>query len=386
MRMLEVLARQGLDTFIFSTKGIKNTLYLKDVFRYAAGFSERLHLPKRVKFMYQPNYLDRGSADSIRYNMEYYNIKDDVLVVSGDNIAAINIDEMISFHRGKNAIATIVVKEMPEGVDMSNFGVAELDRQSKIKSFVEKPTKNETSSRLINAAIYLFSPKILKVLNEMGDKAKDVGKDLIPHLISNGYPVYGFRFPGYWADVGTPDSFLKTSIDILNSRVDHINFSAENENKENVWIHPTSVARFMDGEPEIKKCTLIGGDCDIHSSTIIENSSIGDNCIIGEGVKIKNSVVMDFVNIEDGVYLNGCIIGRYASIGGGAVIDADNMVETAGQKEKTPVIGDGVHVFKDSVLGSYKRVAKISSAYRILKTDRFIDLGYDSQNIYFTEK
>ncbi len=386
MRMLEVLARQGLSTFIFSTKGIKNTIYLKDVFRYAGGFSERLHLPQRVKFMYQPNYLDRGSADSIRYNMEYYNIKDEVLVVSGDNIAAINIDEMISFHREKNAIATIVVNEMPEGIDMSHFGVAELDGGDRIKCFVEKPKKNETSSRLINAAIYLFSPRILAVLKEMGDKAKDIGTDLIPHLIANDYPVYGFRFPGYWADVGTPDSFLRTSIDILNARVDHIKFRSEHEIKECVWIHPTTVARFKDEGPKIKKCTLVGGDCDISSSASIENSSIGDNCVIGSGVNIKNSVVMDFVNIEGNVRLNGCIVGRYASIGENAVIDADNIVEMAGRKDRTPVIGDGVHVFKDSVLGAYKRVARISTAYRILKTDRFIDLGYDNRNIYFTEK
>jgi len=386
MRMLEVLARQGVRRFIFGSRGIGNTLQLKDVLRYGAGFSRKLSLPYQLQFMYQPNYRDAGSADAVRYSMEYYEIGDEVLVVSGDNIADIQLKDIIDFHRAKGAVATVVLKELDAGEDISQFGVAELDGDSRVVGFIEKPGEGECTSRLINSSIYLFSPEILEILREMGERARDIGADLMPYLVSSGYPVYGYRYGGYWADVGAPDNFLKTSLDILGERVENIRFRKEDEYDEGIWVHPSTSMRFDDGAPELRRNTFIGGDCSIHRTAIIENSSIGDNCIIDEDVEIRNSVVMDFVNIEEGARLNGCIIGRYATIGGGSVIDGEMTVEVSGRKERTPVVGSGVHIARNSTLGAYKRVAPIATAHRILKTGRFVALGYDERNIYFMEK
>jgi NDP-sugar pyrophosphorylase family protein len=386
MRMLEVIARQGAHKIIFSTKGLENSLSIKDVFRYGSDFSARLNLPKKIQFMYQPHYKDLGSADAIKHTMEYYNVEEDVLVVSGDNISDIDLNGIISFHTSKKSMATVLVKELEADEDLSQFGVVELDEGDKILRFVEKPRKGETSSRLINTAIYCFSPKVLDVLHEMGGRAKDIGGDLMPYLVDHGYQVYGFRCKGYWADVGSPDSFLKTALDIVNQRVENIKFREEHKIDEEVWVHPTTSSRFKDNKPNIIKSTIIGGDCEIHPSVSIENSSIGDNCVFQEGVKIRNSIVMDFVNLKKGVVLNSCIIGRYVSIGENCVVDAENVVEVTGKKDKSPVVGDGVHIMSDSILGAYKRVAPIEHTHTILKSGRFRELGFDNRNVYFIEK
>jgi NDP-sugar pyrophosphorylase family protein len=386
MRMVEVLVRQGARTIIFSTKGIDNSLRIKDVFRYGADFSARLNLSKRLKFMYQPNYKDKGSADSVRFAMEHYGISDEVLVVSGDNITDLDLKGLIAFHRAKGGVATMLVKELGPEADPTQFGVAELEKDDRIVRFIEKPKKGKTTSRLINTAVYLFSPKILQILNEMGDLARDLGGDLLPYLVNKGYPVYGFRCQGYWADVGSPDSFLNTSLEIVNQKVANIRFRKEHKIKKGIWVHPTTLSRVSGGALDVKKYTLIGGDCDIDSQATIENSSIGDNCIIERGSKIRNSVVMDFVNIGRDVTLNSCIIGRYATIGEGSIIDAENIVEVTGKKERTPVVGDGVNIVEHSILGAFKRVAPISHAHTILKSGKFKDLGYDENNIYFIEK
>jgi NDP-sugar pyrophosphorylase family protein len=385
-RMLEVLARQGIKRFVFASRGIRNTLHLKDVFRYGGAFSRKLSLPDAVKFMYQPNYRDKGSADAVRCSMDYYDINDEVMVVSGDNIADIKVNEILSQHRATDAVATVVLKEMPPNVDISEYGVADLDSAGRIIRFVEKPKEGEAPSRYINAGIYFFSPKISDILTEMGNEARDIGANLMPYLVENGYPVFSYNCPGYWADVGVPDNFLKTSLDILNQKVENIRFRKEHKQSEGVWIHSTTMAMLQGAIPNVKKYTFIGGDCDIHPKMTIENSSIGDNCVIEEGVKIQNSVVMDFVNIEKNVKLNSCIIGRYVRLGQGSIIDAGDSVEVTGKKERTPVVGDGVHIVKNSILGGYKRVAPITHAHNILKTGRFVDIGYDSNNVYFIEK
>jgi NDP-sugar pyrophosphorylase family protein len=385
-RLLEVIARQGIEKFIFASRGISNTLHLKNVFRYGGGFSKRLSLPRTVKFMYQPNYNDKGSADAVRFSMDHYDVKEDIIVISGDHVTDVKIQEIVSFHREKGAIATVVLKEIEPDMDISQYGVADVDDDSRILSFVEKPRPENAPSRLINTGIYMFSSKIRNVLKEMGNLALDIGGNLIPYLVKEGYPVYGFKFSGYWADVGTPDNLLRANLDILAQRVENIRFREEHKRNEGVWIHSTTSEMLNEKEPDVKKNTFIGGDCLIDSSSSIENSSIGDNCIIKGNTRVKDSMLMDFVNIGENVTLNRCIIGRYATLEDDCVIDSTNLVEVAGKKNQTAVVGDGVRIVKGSNLGAYNRVAPIANAHEILTSGIFIDLGYDEKNIYFTEK
>jgi len=55
----------------------------------------------------------------------------------------------------------------------------------------------------------------------MGDRARDIGGDLIPYLTENGYPVYGFPVSGYWIDIGTPERLHQAAMDCLSGRVRH---------------------------------------------------------------------------------------------------------------------------------------------------------------------
>lgn len=385
-RLLEVIARQGIKTFVFASRGISNTLHLKNVFRYGGSFSKRLALPHTVKFLYQPNYNDNGSADAIRFSMEHYDIKKDIIVISGDHVTDIKIKEIVSLHREKGAIATVVLKKIEPNMDISQYGVAEVDDDFRILSFVEKPSPKNAPSQYINTGIYMFSSEIRSILKEMGSNARDIGANLIPYLVKEGYSIYGFKFSGYWADVGAPDTLLRANLDILAQKVENIRFREVHKKSEGVWIHSTTTELMKGMEPDVKKNTFIGGDCSIDSSAVIENSSIGDNCIIMGNTRIKDSMVMDFVNIGENVILNGCIVGRYVTLEDDCVIDSTNLVEVAGKKNQTAVIGDGVHIVKGSTLGAYHRVAPISSAHEILASGKFVDLGYDGENIYFTEK
>jgi NDP-sugar pyrophosphorylase family protein len=318
--------------------------------------------------------------------MDHYDIKEDIIVISGDHVTDVKIDEIVSFHREKDAIATVVLKEVDSTMDISQYGVAEVDEDSKILSFIEKPSPENAPSQFINTGIYMFSSEIRSVLKDMGNMARDIGGNLIPYLVKEGYPVYGLKYSGYWADVGTPDNLLRANLDILAQKVENIRFREEHKRREGVWIHSTTSEMLKGMEPDVKKNTFIGGDCSIDSSSSIENSSIGDNCIIKGNTHIKDSMVMDFVNIGENVTLNRCIIGRYATLEDDCVVDSTHVVEVAGKKNKTAVIGDGVHIAKGSILGAYNRVAPIANTHDVLTSGIFIELGYDEKNLYFTEK
>ncbi|MEE9564811.1 MAG: NDP-sugar synthase [Candidatus Hydrothermarchaeaceae archaeon] len=399
-RTFEAVASQGFREFILAGKGVRNTLFIKEFFKEGDGFSKTMNINPRAKFRYKPKYEDKGNADAIRFCMNFYDMKKDVLVVGGDHILDMDLRDLIRFHRSKNAFVTVGLKELEETEDISPFGVADLASDGRIQRFVEKPKEGEAPTRLINTGIYVFSPKMREVLEGMIGKSMDTGRDVLPYLCANNHPVYGRICEGYWADVGNPEALLKTTQDILYGKLSRISFSGRQTTmKEAIfgiiqkdahrWIHQSTLRNIekLQKPPEIGDHVHIGGHCIIGEGAKINSSYIGDYCTIGEGARIKGSAVMDFTNIGRNVKLNNCIVGRYSTIGDKSIINRDLDVEVReGSHDLTPVIGEGVTIEKGSVIGPKKRVAPIYESHSILSTGRFLELGYDKDNVYFAEK
>lgn len=385
-RTFESLARQGCKEFIVAAKGAEISSRLKDYFKDGAGFSSRLKLESPAVFRYQNNYPDTGSADSLRHNLERHDIRKDVLVVAGDSVFELSLEEMVRYHREKGAVATVALKRI-EG-DLSPFGVADVDENFRIKRFVEKPKPGEAPSNFVNTAIYLFSPEVREVLRKMGDKARDIGGDLIPYLVKNGYPVFGFQLSGYWCDIGSPAAYLGSCQALLHQTAKP--FSLGEQVAPGLWIHPTTWEairrRVEHGRIVLKPPVKIGADCRLEEGTVIESSFLGDCVDVGYSARISGSVVLDFTNVGREVRLNGCIVGEYSNIGEGTVIDQSLPVEFGGgTPDMVPVVGNNVSIFERSILGPKKRVCQLKDSIRVLITGRFKELGYDSRNFYFIE-
>ncbi len=383
MRLFEILAVQGCREFIFASRGFENTIRLKESFKYGDGFAARLGLKTPAVFHYQPNYPDRGSADAVRFCMDYYDVDRDILVVTGDAIMEVDVPELVAAHRRSGALMTLLLQEVS---DVRPFGVAELGPGGRILRFVEKPPPGQAPSHLANTGVYVLSPRIREAFRSMEPGVvADFGKNVIPWLAEHEDGIHGYVHQGYWNDVGTPGRFLETAKDLLAQKIPSIRF--KNKVGEGVWVHSTARHRFDPERVELTPPVLIGGDTTIANNVHIENSCVGDQCIVGEGALIRGSVVMDYVNVGKHCRLVNCIVGKYATIEDYAVVDSEMAVDFhGGTEDRTPVVGEGVRIFERSVIGPKKRVARIQESHRILATGKFQDLGYDRENVYFIEK
>ncbi|MDD1742659.1 MAG: nucleotidyltransferase family protein, partial [Methanotrichaceae archaeon] len=158
--LFRLLAMQGCRKFILGSKGANNTLNLSNYFKAGEGFFKRLGITDHQDFSYQPFYEDNGSADSLRFCMNYFDIKEDILVVAGDNLIDLDLKTFVDFHHQHKPILTVAVKELDLSETISQYGVAKIDSDFRIRGFVEKPKKGMEPSRMINTAFYLFSPEI----------------------------------------------------------------------------------------------------------------------------------------------------------------------------------------------------------------------------------
>ena len=186
------LARQGLRNFVFGVKGYTNYRDLFDYFESGIGFSARYNIKPRIHIKYQPNVPDLGSADSARINMEYYELKNPVFAVQGDNIFDIKVKSLINFHKEKDSCLTIVLREVD---NVEGLGIADIDKDGRILRFVEKPEPKDAPSNLANTGLYVLSPEVRKIFKEKGvqqiikEKNRlDFGYDFIPYIIESWSP------------------------------------------------------------------------------------------------------------------------------------------------------------------------------------------------------
>ncbi|MCW4030468.1 MAG: NDP-sugar synthase [Candidatus Bathyarchaeota archaeon] len=323
------LASQGIRNFIFGVKGYTNYRDLYDYFESGYGFSARYKIRPRIHIKYQPNLEDLGSADSARINMDYYEINNPVFAVQGDNIFDIQVKHLLDFHKEKQAALTIVLREVN---NVEGLGIADIDKDCRIRRFVEKPLPKDAPSNLANTGLYVISPEIKKIFKEKGvqqiikEKNRlDFGYDFIPYVISTGRPVYGYTLKGSWFDVGTPKNYLEAMKNLLGGGFSTLKDFGGCLNQDTpIWVQGESndsekhrqeiIQKIKEKKISIEGNVLIGRHCHIEDGARIVNSCIDNYTRIGKNAVITNSAVMDRATIGENAEIYDSIVGRHVSI------------------------------------------------------------------------
>lgn len=354
------LAEQGVRHFIFGEMGYTNYSNLFDQYGEGIGFSSKYGIEPRVHIKHQPNLDDCGSADSYRINMEYYDIRTPVIVVQGDNLFELNLRDFMRNHEQRGALMSIALAEVE---NVEGYGTVELEEGTRIKRFVEKPGQGETSSKLVNAGIYLMSPEmrdivrgeeVMKIRDER--RRLDFGYDLISYLIDKGFPVYGYKIQK-WFDVGTPERYLRAMLDVLHGKLD-IRVSEERIIPDrNVWVQGYSeesvkrreeiVKKYKEKKLGIEGAALIGRHTRIGDHSMIADSCIDNFCIIGEHVVIERSAIMDASKIGDYAHISDSILGRKTIVE--STRDNPTKVESVSTVGNAARIGRGCKLIRTRV-------------------------------------
>lgn len=345
------LAEQGVRNFIIGVQGYVNYTDLIDGFEEGVPVSAKYGINPRVYIKYQPNLSDLGNADSYRINMEYYDVRQPVLVVQGDNLFDIALTDFIKKHEESGAMMTVALSKVD---DVKQYGIAKLGADMRIERFVEKPSADSAPSNLANTGIYLLKPEVRKIVEseevrKMREERKrlDFGLDLIPYLVDGGYSVYGYELENEkWYDLGTPESYLKTMIAALYGK---LNIRVREDRifpDRNVWVQGYSEESIKRREEIVRKCregklsiegaALIGRHTRIGDHSRISDSNIDNFCILGEYVTIERSVIMDAVRIGDYARISDSIIGRHTFI--------ESTFEAPTNIESNSAIGDAVRI------------------------------------------
>jgi glucose-1-phosphate adenylyltransferase len=268
-----------------------------------------------------------GTADAVYQNL--YSLGRErprwVILLSGDHIYKMDYGKMLDVHIARGATLTVGAIEVPVA-DSRRFGILEVDEDSRVTGFHEKPqeatpTPWNEGFALGSMGIYIFDFDTLEreLLRDADESTShDFGKDIIPSLVSRGERVYAYLFwdenkkeSKYWRDVGTLDAYFDASMDLI--QVDPV-FNLYDPD----WPMRTYQPQF----PPAKFVFNQDGRRGEATESIVSMGCIVSGSQVQRSILAPNVRVHSFCDIQDSILMTNAIVNRNARIRR-AIIDSD---------------------------------------------------------------
>ena len=240
----------------------------------------------------------RDTAGAIRFAALDAGIRERVVVVNGDVLTDLDVSALVARHEAAGAEGTIALHRVE---DPSAFGVVPTDPDGRVQAFIEKPPRDEAPTDRINAGTYVLEASVLDRI--AADVPVNVERVTFPAMVADG-SLYAFDGDTYWIDAGTPASYLRANLDLLDGT------RAAEEG-----VHPSA-----------------------RVEGAVDGSWIGAGAHVGSGARVTGSLVLAGATVGEGAVVEGSIVGPGATVG------------PAAQLLRGAVLGDGVVIEPGTVV------------------------------------
>jgi mannose-1-phosphate guanylyltransferase len=265
----------------------------------------------------------------------------DTFVFNGDVMTDLDLRAMLKFHQEHGSKTTIALTPVD---DPTRFGLVEMDQEKRIQRFLEKPRAEDIRTNLVNAGTYILHSDVFRYVPPNQHYMFERG--LFPVLLQTGDPMFGYPTRNYWSDIGTPQTYLDVSQDILIGRFALALPGSEQGHR--IFMEDNAT---IDESVQLVGPLVIGPHVSIaRGAHIIGPTVIGGHCHIGRDVVIEGAVLWQNNQIEEGAHLRRCVIGNdnvigaNTSLSGGAIVSDNCQVGAENRLEK------GIRLWPGTVL------------------------------------
>lgn len=194
---LLLLRRYGVQEVVI------NLHHLGPMIEQALGNGSKYGL--KIFYSHEPVILGTGGALK---QAEAYFSGEPALVLNGDTLFELNLEDLWASHQRRKAAATLVLRADPNA---ASWGLVEVDAEDRI---VRITGRGKTNGRAMKprmfAGVHILQPRLLREVPK-GKESSII--DAYVRAIERDEPVYGYDLAGYWSDVGTPERYAQTEHD-----------------------------------------------------------------------------------------------------------------------------------------------------------------------------
>jgi glucose-1-phosphate thymidylyltransferase len=177
---------------------VTNARFAPDFERWAEGKDVRVHNDGTT------SNDDRLGAIG---DIDFVGLDDDLLVIASDNLFDYSLADYESYWRDKGG-SCIAVYDVGDRELAKKYGIVDVDADERLTDFVEKPA--EPPSTLAATAAYLYRREDAALVSTYlaeGNPPDQPG-NFVGWLYTR-VPVYAYRFPGEWYDIGDAEQLLE---------------------------------------------------------------------------------------------------------------------------------------------------------------------------------
>lgn len=294
--MLEWLRSHGVDDVILGcghmASGVRNVL------------GDGSSMGMRIRFVEEPEPMGTGGA--LKYAEEL--LDERFWMLNGDVLSDMDLSAQLAQHERTGARGTLALVPVE---DPSRYGLVRLTPENAVTEFVEKPAPDQIDTRNISAGAYILERSVLDLMEH--GRPTSIEREVFPQLVGAG--LYGYVHDGaYWKDIGTPQSYLEATFDIVDGTV-----------RTSLPLDPSHAFRGAGVEiaptARVGVHTVLGDGVIVGEGTTIERSVVLQGSEIGRNCRLSGAIVAGGVRIGDGTHVEGlAVIGEGATIGAGNVI------------------------------------------------------------------
>jgi mannose-1-phosphate guanylyltransferase len=161
------------------------------------------HLGLQISYSIEPELLDTGGG---LLKAKPFLQNDTFIVINTDVLIDLHLDQLLKFHKEQKAAATLVLR--PDR-DADQYGSMDMDEDGRICRFLEtsKPVHSHGPIRkLMFTGVQVLEPKVFDYMDTAMTAHKfSTTRETYPRMLSDGQPLYGFCFDGFWQDLGTAE-------------------------------------------------------------------------------------------------------------------------------------------------------------------------------------
>lgn len=160
-----------------------------------------------VKINYSIEDVPLGTAGCLRN--AFPDCGETLLVLYGDVMVCLDLEEMIRYHAAAGADATLAVHSNDHPHDSD---ILEVDSAMRVVRIRPKPhPEGAWLPNLTNAAVYVLGPALLRQIP--WNRPSDCAHDIFPQALRKGLKLQAYRTAEYIKDAGTPERYRKVTQD-----------------------------------------------------------------------------------------------------------------------------------------------------------------------------
>jgi mannose-1-phosphate guanylyltransferase len=227
------------------------------------------------------------------------------LVLNADVLIDVDLQALWHWHCQRQALVTMVLRPDPAA---RSYGTVLVDADNRVRLINGRPSTHVPASgeETMFACVQVVDPRVLEYIPSDGFSMTT--SDVYPVLIERREAVYGYRYTGYWIDIGAPERYLQAHWDLLDGALGDA-WMQRLPAGSRVVLRPDDTPPVAPGVTLVPPVVLGSGVILAPDVYLGPYAVLGAGCRLASGVVVRDSVLWEGVQVGAGTQVRGCALG-----------------------------------------------------------------------------